>query len=137
MNLDRTLSAWPRARVAFPSGLIVDATLATDDRARTEGYALRRIGPPYGTGILFVFPSLGSVPFTMAETSFPLDIVFLRLLDLQAPRIVARVVGRSTGQPLAAQPIYSPLPFDLCLETTAYSALGVERDGHVQIVLRS
>lgn len=136
MNLDRTLSAYTRARLAFPSGLIVDASLATDDRARTEGYAHRRIGPPYGTGMLFVFPSVGLVPFTMAETRFALDLVFLRLQELQLPKMLVRVVGRSLGQPGALEPIYSPVPFDLCLETTAWSALGVERDGLLQVHLQ-
>lgn len=136
MNLDQRLAAFSAARVLFPSGLIIHASLATNDLARTTGYAGRVIGPPYGTGILFVFPSIGIVPFTMAETSFPLDLVFLRSFEVSGAMVRARIIARALGQARAADPIYCPLPFDLSLETTARSALGIERDNTATIELR-
>jgi hypothetical protein len=71
------MRGWKRAFVSLPSGLVVECEIAATIEDRERGFNGRR-RPPYGFGILFVFPQLVLSPFTMQRTEFPLDMVFMR-----------------------------------------------------------
>lgn len=123
------MRGWRGAFVALPSGLVVHAGIAADEASRVTGYASVDHPPSFGTGILFVFPQPGLVPFTMAETRFPLDLAFMIARSRVEGEIDADLVHIARGMPHHTRLYESPMPYDLCLETSLYSVVRMAGDG--------
>jgi len=89
-----------RVAIYSPEGGIaeLDAAVARTPAERARGFAGR---PSIGANeaIFFAFPHDTTIPFTMAETNFPLDIIFIDRLG--------RIVGVARGEPRDSRPIYA------------------------------
>lgn len=100
-------------RVAIHSavtGLVseINAKVASTPSAWTRGFSGRRfVGDD--EAILFVFPKLVTVPFTMRATFVPLDMLFL-----DADRRIVWIV--SSAEPLSMSDYVSPRPFLYAIE---------------------
>lgn len=122
MRADQEMKGWGGALVQFPSGLVVECTLARTDKERETGFIGKR-RPAYGTGILFVFERLVTTPFTMAETPFPLDIVFLRASSVSGKMVTASIMGEARSLAFSPDLIMPSMPYDLVVETAHHSPL--------------
>jgi uncharacterized protein len=92
-----------------PRGSVVelDATPATTPPERVLGFSWRSsIGP--NDAIFFAFPADTTTPFTMRDTLFPLDILFV----CQHGRIIQAVTAPARWP----QPITAPRPYRYVLE---------------------
>lgn len=116
------MRGWKRAFVSLPSGLVVECEIAATIEDRERGFNGRR-RPPYGFGILFVFPQLVLSPFTMQRTEFPLDMVFMRGEPNEHGAVPAEVVQIVNANALDQEPIWPSRLYNLCLETTTRSPI--------------
>lgn len=122
MRLDQVLKGWKRALVSLPSGLVVECEIAATEEDRERGFNGRR-RPPYGSGMLFVFPQLVLSPFTMQRTEFPLDMVFMRGElngEGAVPADITQVVNAIALDP---ELVWPSMLYNLCLETTSRSPI--------------
>jgi uncharacterized membrane protein (UPF0127 family) len=63
-------------RAILPDNFPVRIEIAADDDTRAQGLMFRdRV--PEGTGMLFMFPQAGDIPFWMKNTLVPLDMIWI------------------------------------------------------------
>jgi hypothetical protein len=124
--MDAVMKEWKGAFVSLPSGLVVDCEIAATQEERERGFIGRR-RPPYGTGILFVFQQMVLTPFTMRETTFPLDLVFMRGEMTDRGHVSAEIVQIVSAEALDLDPIWPSIMYNLCLETTARSPVIIDQ----------